>query len=118
VQLKASANALTLHVAARFKEAANTREIDNMANYAVRVELRGKPSFETYEKLHALMATFGFYQTVNGQKGISNLPHATYYGSSTFDCSAVRDFLGSSIRTSIQSEMILFVVQAATWALG
>jgi len=94
-----------------------------MANYAVRVELRGDPPAEDYESLRALMAEMGFGQTVVGvdSQGANKkfcLPHATYYGSSDDDCSTVRDSLSSLIKTRIQKEIIVFVVQAYTWAIG
>ena len=36
-----------------------------MPNYAIRVELRGYPTAEHYETLHALMARKGFKQTID-----------------------------------------------------
>jgi hypothetical protein len=93
-----------------------------MANFAIRVELRGNPSAETYAKLHALMATRGFGQTISGvdlqgKNGTFNLPHAVYYGSSTNSCSVVAESVANAIRAQIQSDIIVFAVQAEDWAL-
>lgn len=94
-----------------------------MSDYAIRVELEGYPTREQYDALHALMARKGFYQYVNGvdaqqnQKRF-NLPHATYYGSSASSCAEVRTSVAAAIRAEIQQNIIVFVVQAATWALG
>jgi hypothetical protein len=92
-----------------------------MANYAIRVELRGNPPAERYEGLHVLMAAHGFARTVTGvtNQGKSltvDLPHATYYGSSDSDCSTVSDSISAAIRNEIQQAIVVFVVQAQTWA--
>lgn len=94
-----------------------------MAEYAIRVELQGYPTREQYEALHALMAQKGFYQSVNGSDGQGNpktfnLPHAVYYGSSLSSISAVRDTVANTIKSTIQKNILVFVVQAQTWALG
>ena len=93
-----------------------------MADFAIRVELKGNPSVETYNKLHALMAKKGFGQTIGGfdlkgNAGTFNLPHAMYYGSSTDLCSAVAESVAKDVRAQIQNDIIVFAVQAATWAL-
>lgn len=92
-----------------------------MPNYAIRVELRGNPSAERYESLHTLMATRGFGRTVTGldKEGNSttvDLPHATCYGSSDSDCPALRDSIAAAIRNEVQQAIVVFVVQAQTWA--
>lgn len=53
-----------------------------MALFVVRVELRGTPTREDYDRLHAAMRKASFSQTIAGSTGTFNLPHATY--SSTF----------------------------------
>jgi hypothetical protein len=94
-----------------------------MADYAVRVELRGYPSAEEYQTLHSLMARKGFAQTIAGvdaqgtQKRF-NLPHAVYYGSSVADCRTVRDSIIKSVKSEVQTDIIVFVVQAQTWTIG
>jgi hypothetical protein len=92
-----------------------------MAKYAIRVELRGNPTYQEYETLHALMARMGFLQTIDGvdRRGNptrSNLPHAVYYGASAADCGTVRDNVATAVKAQVQNNIIVFVVQAATWA--
>jgi len=94
-----------------------------MSNYAIRVELRGNPTYDQYETLHALMATQGFLQTISGtdKKGNQqqfNLPHAVYYGASNQSCGAVRDSVVSAVKAQVQKDILVFVVQAETWAIG
>jgi hypothetical protein len=94
-----------------------------MPDYAVRVELRGYPSAEEYQTLHALMARKGFAQTIAGVDTQGNqrrfsLPHAVYYGSSVADCGAVRDSVMGSVKGEVQEDVIVFVVQAQTWSIG
>lgn len=94
-----------------------------MADYAIRVELRGNPSREQYEALHALMARGGFYQTIRGLDAQGNpqnynLPHAVYYGASQQGCGAVRDWVRDRVKAEVQQDIIVFVVEAVHWALG
>jgi len=94
-----------------------------MPDYAVRVELRGNPSAERYQVLHSLMARRGFGQTLAGVDAQNNrrnfnLPHAVYYGSSAADCYAVRDSVLGAVKSEVQQEAIVFVVQAQTWSIG
>jgi hypothetical protein len=94
-----------------------------MADYAVRVELRGYPSAEEYQTLHSLMARKGFVQTIAGVDGQGNqkrfnLPHAVYYGSSGADCATVRASIVQSVKAEVQADLIVFVVQAQTWSIG
>ena len=67
------------------------------------------------------MAQYGFQRTVTGVNSQGNsvtvdLPHATYYGSSNSDCSSLRDTIAAAIRAEIQQGIVIFVVQAQTWA--
>ena len=94
-----------------------------MADYAVRVELRGYPSAAEYETLHSLMGRKGFAQTLagvdtQGTQTRFNLPHAVYYGSSAADCATVRASIVQSIKAEVQADVIVFVVQAQTWSIG
>jgi hypothetical protein len=94
-----------------------------VADYAIRVELRGNPTREEYETLHALMSRKGFYQTISGSDAQGNrrgfnLPHAVYYGSSTANCGAVRDSVRDAVKAEVQADIIVLVVEATTWALG
>jgi hypothetical protein len=89
-----------------------------MAAYAIRVELRGDPSFQEYEKLHQLMNGLGFGRTVSGMAGVSQLPHATYYGYSNSGVEQVRDLVRDSVKTQIQNNILVFVAKTETWAMG
>lgn len=62
----------------------------------------------------------GSYTRVDRQANSStvNLPHATYYGSSSSDCASVRDTLWAAIKAELQQDIVMFVVQAETWATG
>jgi len=94
-----------------------------MADYAIRVELRGYPTREQYDALHALMARRGFQQTIVGIDGAGkqkrvNLPHAVYYGCSNAGCGEVRDSVTNAVKAEVQQDILVFVVQAQTWALS
>ncbi len=55
-----------------------------MAEYIVRIELNGSPSWQQYERLHGLMRKAGFSRTVRGDSGmVYDLPHAVYYCDTT-----------------------------------
>jgi hypothetical protein len=91
---------------------------DHMPNYTARVELRGNPPFEKYEKLHALMKNKGFLQTITNDQGTWELPHATYYGWSTDSCGSVRNSVRDEVKTKIQNDIVVFVAQTEDWGLG
>jgi len=94
-----------------------------LSAYAIRVELRGNPTREEYETLHALMSAKGFQQTIDGadargSRQTFNLPHAVYYGFSTASIGDVRDAICNAIKARVQKEVIVFVVEVMNWALG
>jgi hypothetical protein len=94
-----------------------------MANYAIRVELRGNPTWELYDQLHALMAGQGFLQTIRGvgskgQPRTDSLPHAVYFGPSDAATGAVRDWVVAAVQARVQKDILVFVVQASDWAMG
>jgi hypothetical protein len=78
-----------------------------MARYIARVELKGNPSRETYDKLHALMSNLGFKQTIAGTDDeirvpvVADLPHATYAGLSNLSTVEVSSFLAERIKHSV-----------------
>ncbi len=93
-----------------------------MPNYAIRVELKGNPSYVEYEKLHTAMANLGFNRTIvgtstNGQQATWDLPHALYYGFSNDAINTLRDNAVKAAQR-IQSGVIVFVGQVETWAIG
>jgi hypothetical protein len=94
-----------------------------MPNYAIRVELRGNPTREQYDKLHALMAQSGFMQTIQGvntegKQQVFNLPHAVYYGFSNVNTGAVRDWVSKAVKAQVQPDLVVFVVESTDWAIG
>jgi hypothetical protein len=93
-----------------------------MPNFTLRIQLVGNPSQEVYESLHARMKQGGFLQTVTGtsqqgQPKTVSLPHATYYGQTTADCVAVRDWAASHA-AEVWGKNITFVAQTETWAIS
>jgi hypothetical protein len=69
------------------------------------------------------MATNGFDRTIdgvtqNGEERTFDLPHATYYGSSTDTAATVRDRLGQLIRVRIQQNIVIFVAETTNWSIG
>jgi hypothetical protein len=89
-----------------------------MAYFTVRVELKGDPSFQQYENLHALMARLGFGRTVTSEGGTYDLPHATYYGVSLKTASEARDLVRDNVRRAIQDKFLVYVAETTLWALG
>ncbi len=94
-----------------------------MANFTVRVELRGNPTYDQYERLHQLMATFGFYKTINGVNLSNtpttfNLPTGTYYGAFTGTVSDVRIRLTEPIKAQIQPSIIIFIAETVNWSIS
>ncbi|HUY80282.1 MAG TPA: hypothetical protein VMU92_00975 [Acidobacteriaceae bacterium] len=94
-----------------------------MAAYTIRVELKGDPSYEEYEKLHELMAAQGFKRTIRGVTPSGNdatfdLPHATYYGQSSTTTGDLLDSLRTKIKADIQQDIVIFVAKTETWAIG
>lgn len=94
-----------------------------MADYAIRVELRGNPSAATYDTLHQVMRRLGFGQGIDGvtPQGTAQkfaLPHAVYYGSSQHSCEVIRDMVLKAVKSYVQQEVLVFVVQTLTWAIG
>jgi hypothetical protein len=45
-----------------------------MVTYIARVELRGNPTRETYDRLHVLMSKLGFKQTIDGTHDETHVP--------------------------------------------
>jgi hypothetical protein len=90
-----------------------------MARYIARVELKGNPSRETYEKLHALMSNLGFKQTIAGTHDetrvpvVAGLPHVTYAGLSDLSTAEVSSFLAERIKKAIQPDIVLLVARPA-----
>lgn len=88
-----------------------------MAAYTIRVELKGDPSYAEYEKLHAVMAQLGFFQSVwNGGKSYA-LPHATYYGDVQASGQDVLNAVQANVK-KVQSNILIFVAKTETWLMA
>jgi hypothetical protein len=88
-----------------------------MAHLFIRVELRGSPSWQDYENLHAYMGKNNWYRNIQGTAGESSLPHAMYHGSSENNISAIATALRQGIQASIWSQAIVLVISAQTWSM-
>jgi hypothetical protein len=89
----------------------------------LRVQLMGNPTVDEYDALHTIMAGHGFYRTLNGvdnnRKSSSfKLPHGVYYGSSEAGPTDLRSEIVDAVKAGVQPKIIVFVVQAVTWAIG
>jgi hypothetical protein len=90
-----------------------------MLRYIARIELKGNPSRERYDKLHALMSNLGFKQTIAGTHDetcvpvVADLPHATYAGLSDLSTAEVSSFLAEQIKKAIQPDIVLLVARLA-----
>jgi hypothetical protein len=68
-----------------------------MSSYTVRVELKGSPSYEPYEALHAQMAGSGFFRYIDGvhvendQAARFSLPTGLYFGESIKSAADVKN---------------------------
>jgi hypothetical protein len=91
-----------------------------MAQYFIRVELKGSPSGENYENLHALMANNNWSQTItgmsNGKSVLVNLPHATYQGTSDAGAFVLADALKMTIIDKIWKNPIVLAMVVTHWA--
>jgi hypothetical protein len=67
----------------------------------IRVELRGNPSWQDYDNLHAYMEKNNWYRKIQGTAGESSLPHAMYHGNSDEDISALTSALRKGIQASV-----------------
>jgi hypothetical protein len=91
-----------------------------MAQYFIRVELKGYPSGENYENLHALMANNNWSQTVtgmsNGKSVLVNLPYATYQGTSDKGAFVRADALKTTIIDQVWKNPIVLAMVVTRWA--
>jgi hypothetical protein len=82
-----------------------------------RVELRGSPSAEIYQRLHDYMRGLNWFTTITGSS-TSTLPHATYQAV----CSAAPDVLARAkqlklgIEANVWTSALVLVVEATNWA--
>jgi hypothetical protein len=89
-----------------------------MAHLFIRVELRGSPSGQDYDNLHAYMEQNNWYRKIQGTAGVSNLPHAVYQGNSENDPSTVTTALKKGIETNVWTNAIVLIISATKWAMN
>lgn len=89
-----------------------------MAHLFIRVELRGSPGWEDYEKLHAFMETKNWFRTIQGTAGRSDLPHAMYQGNSDKDISEITSALRNGIEANVWTKAVVLVVSAQNWSMS
>jgi hypothetical protein len=88
-----------------------------LAHLFIRVELRGTPSRQDYENLHAYMENNNWHRKIQGTAGESVLPHAMYQGNSDKDISAVTSALRKGIQTDVWTQAVVLIISAQTWSM-
>lgn len=92
-----------------------------MPHYFLRVELKGRPTRDTYHKLNALLEQQGFTQTIKGvhresRKPVtSDLPHGTFAGESNLCLEVLTEMLAKAVKTSIQPKVAMALVRYDQW---
>jgi hypothetical protein len=88
-----------------------------LAHLFIRIELRGSPSREDYENLHAYMEKNNWHRKIQGTVGESILPHAMYHGNSDNDISTITSALRQGIQANVWTKAIVLVISAQTWSM-
>ncbi len=88
-----------------------------MTHLFIRVELRGSPSWQDYENLHAYMEKNNWYRKIQGTAGESSLPHAMYHGNSENNISVITSALRKGIQSNIWTQAIVLAISAQTWSM-
>jgi len=88
-----------------------------MAHVFVRVELRGNPSGQDYENLHAYMEKNNWYRKIQGTAGESLLPHAMYQGNSDKVLPAITAALRKGIETNVWTNAIVLIISSNNWSM-
>jgi hypothetical protein len=89
-----------------------------MAQIFIRVELRGDPSKQDYDNLHAYMETNNWYRKIVGSAGESTLPHAMYQGNSENGASSIASALKNGIEANVWTRPVVLVISAQTWGMA
>jgi hypothetical protein len=89
-----------------------------MAHLFIRVELRGTPSWQDYENLHAYMEKKNWHRTIEGTAGQSSLPHAMYQGHSDTGISELTGALRNGIEANVWSQAIVLVMSTQNWSMS
>jgi hypothetical protein len=88
-----------------------------LAHIFIRVELRGTPSKQAYDNLHAYMEKNNWFRTIQGTAGESTLPHAMYQGNSDKNVSAIAGALRKGIQANVWTKAIVLIISAQAWAM-
>ena len=89
-----------------------------MAQVFIRVELRGDPSKQDYDNLHAYMEAKNWYRKIMGSAGESTLPHAMYQGNSENGTLSIAGALKDGIEANVWTRAVVFVISAQTWGMA
>ena len=85
-----------------------------MSQLFARVELRGTPGEEVYERLHAFMHGNNWFQVIAGVQ----LPHATYQATNSLDAPnllGIANALKAEIEKTIWTKALVLVIRSADW---
>ena len=88
-----------------------------MAQMFIRIELRGDPSKQDYDNLHAYMEKNNWYRKIIGSAGESTLPHAMYQGSSENGASSIAVALKKGVEANVWTRAIVLVISAQAWGM-
>jgi len=88
-----------------------------MAHLFIRVELRGNPSRQDYENLHAYMENLKWYRKIQGTAGESNLPHAMYHGNSDKGLSDLTSALRKGIQANVWTQAVVLIMSSENWSM-
>jgi hypothetical protein len=88
-----------------------------MSTLFARVELRGTPAEDTYEKLHAHLAALNWFRSLPGHP-TKGMPHAMYQASfaGVPNIAQIADLLKSGIETKVWTKALVLVIQESNWA--
>jgi hypothetical protein len=89
-----------------------------MIQLFARVELRGTPSAEIYQRLHNHMLTLNWYTHISGSGVTVALPHATYQAKMETPPADLRIYaneLKSGIEANVWTKALVLVAITASW---
>jgi len=88
-----------------------------LAHLFIRIELRGTPSGQDYENLHAYMEENNWHRKIEGTAGESTLPHAMYHGNSDHDVTTITGALRKGIQAKVWTQAVVLIISAQTWSM-
>jgi hypothetical protein len=89
-----------------------------MSQLFARIELRGNPSLEVYQRLHDYMESLNWLRTISGTK-TTGLPHATYQATFTApspDLLKMATDFRTEIEAKIWTKTVVLIIQSSNWA--